>query len=111
MTSCLVRRLDIDVDSTTSTLVHFLTLMAPAGIAWGDVSTRERMIISSQEVFGKLMQGSSDQYSLKFDVLARVAELPDGTLDQDKLKAVIRLLRPDRDGESRKSAIYSRQFN
>ena len=70
-----------------------------AGIAWGDVSTRERMVVSSQEVFGKLMQKSSDPTLLKFDVLARIAELPDGTLDQEQLKRLIRLLRPDREGK------------
>jgi hypothetical protein len=46
------------------------------------------------------MQLSSDPNLLKFDVLARVAELPGGALDQDKLKGLIRLLRPDRDGET-----------
>jgi hypothetical protein len=60
------------------------------------------MVFSSQEVFRKLMQHSTDPTRLKFDVLARVAELPDGSLDHDKLKRLIRLLRPERDGTSTK---------
>lgn len=57
------------------------------------------MVYSSQEVFRRLMQRSSDPNVLKFDVLARVAERPDGSLDHEKLKRLIRLLRPDRDGK------------
>ena len=58
------------------------------------------MIVSSQEVFETLLQRSTDLNLLKFDVLARVAEQQDGTLDLEKLKDLIRLLRPDRDGKS-----------
>lgn len=42
---------------------------------------------------------SPDPNVLKFDVLAHVAEQQDGTLNQDKLRDLIRLLRPDRDGK------------
>jgi hypothetical protein len=56
------------------------------------------MILGSQEVFGKLMKRSAVLDALKFDVLAAVAKLCDGTLNQEKLKRVIRLFRPDRDG-------------
>jgi hypothetical protein len=56
------------------------------------------MIVGSQEVFGKLMKRSAVLDALKFDVLAAVAKQVDGTLSQEKLKRVIRLFRPDRDG-------------
>lgn len=62
------------------------------------MSTRENMVLSSQYIFKKLMKQSEDSDVLKFEVLARIAELPDGTLDIEKLKRLIRLLRPDRDG-------------
>ena len=68
------------------------------GLAWGDVSTRDRMVVTSQEVYKRLSLGSSDPNQLQFDVVARVAVFQDGTLDQDKLKDLILLLRPDRDG-------------
>jgi hypothetical protein len=56
------------------------------------------MIVGSQDVFGKLMKRSAVLDALKFDVLAAVAKQADGTLNQEKLKRVIRLFRPDRDG-------------
>jgi Mechanosensitive ion channel len=69
------------------------------GIAWGDVSTRAKMVLSSQEVYQRLLLSSPNSEVLQFDVLARVALEPDGnTLNQEKVEALIRLLRPDRDG-------------
>ena len=67
-------------------------------IAWGETTTRDRTIVGSQEVFGKLMKRSTDPDLLKFDVLAAVAKQPDGSLNYDKLRRIIRILRPDRDG-------------
>jgi hypothetical protein len=66
-------------------------------IAWGDVSTREDMVISSEEVYRQLMFRSSDPNVLTFDVMASLCKSR-GTMDQVKLKELIRLLRPDRDG-------------
>ena len=68
------------------------------GIAWGETTTRDRTIIGSQEVFGKLMNRSTDPNLLKFEVLAAVAKQSDGTLNYDKLRRIIRMLRPDRAG-------------
>lgn len=56
------------------------------------------MVVNSQEVYTRLLQRSPDPALLKFDVLARVALQEDGSFDQDKLKDLIRLLRPDRNG-------------
>lgn len=69
------------------------------GIAWGDVTTRAKMVINSQEVYQRLLLPTPDSDVLKFEVLARIAMGNDGkTLNQEKLEALIRLLRPDRDG-------------
>jgi hypothetical protein len=68
------------------------------GIAWGETTTRDRTIIGSQEVFAKLMNRSTHPTLLKFDVIAAVAKQSDGTLNYEKLRHVIRILRPDRDG-------------
>lgn len=69
------------------------------GIAWGDVSTREKMICTSQIVYRKLRRLSSNpEESLQFDVLAALTEQLDGTLHPNELKHLIRLLRPDRHG-------------
>jgi hypothetical protein len=68
------------------------------GLAWGDVSTRDRMIESSGAVFRWLVLGCPDSNVLKFEVLARIAKRQDGTLDEEILRDLIRLLRPNRDG-------------
>jgi len=71
------------------------------GIAWGDVSTRESMIINSQLVFERLNACNVNHNSadvLSFDVLALAAVDKSGILDEITLKEYIRLLRPDRDG-------------
>jgi hypothetical protein len=77
-----------------------LTMIHPwyEGLAWGDVSTRDRMIESSGTVFRRLVLGSPDSNVLKFEVLARIAKRQDGTLDEDILRELIRLLCPNRDG-------------
>jgi hypothetical protein len=67
--------------------------------AWGDVSTRELCIISTQEVYKRLLSRTSHESLLSFDVLALIAVISDQTLDIEKLKDLIRLLRPDRDGK------------
>jgi hypothetical protein len=68
------------------------------GLAWGDVSTREIMISSSEAVFRRLVLGCPDSSVLKFEVLARIAKRQNGTLDEEVLRYLIRLLRPNRDG-------------
>lgn len=69
------------------------------GIAWGDVSTRQKMVMNSQSVFWKLKRSPGDSTdALRFDTIAELCEQPDGTLHPDELKSLIRLLRPDRDG-------------
>lgn len=69
------------------------------GIAWGDVSTRQKMVLNCQSVYWKLRRIPNDNRDgLQFDVIAELCEQPDGTLHPDELKNLIQLLRPDRDG-------------
>lgn len=74
------------------------------GIAFGDVSNRDQTIVSSQEVYRRLLLRTPDRDVLSFDVLALAALRSNGTLSQEKLKSLIKLLRPDRDGK-----VYSRR--
>lgn len=67
-------------------------------IAWGDTSTRESTIISSQEVYHRLNMLTPDTSILRFDVLALATVDEDGEIDPQLLKDLIRLLRPDREG-------------
>lgn len=81
----------VTIPSLTCRLLH-------SGIAWGDVRWRDRMVLSSQDVYSRLLRATPNAESLSFDILAQTAKFPDGTLDQEKLKHLIRLFRPDRDG-------------
>ena len=100
---------DIDVSVrnavTISSILQFRQSLKFLGgnfmfsIAFGDVGSRECMIASSQEVYRRLLLKSPDPNILKFDVLALAATQSDETLNQDKLKDMVRLLRPDREGD------------
>jgi hypothetical protein len=67
-------------------------------IPWGEVSTRDNMVISSQKVFRRINSRTPESSTVRFNVLARAALDDDGDLDQEILEDLIRLLRPDRDG-------------
>ena len=69
----------------------------PFSATFGPAGTREDTIISSQEVYEKLLLDSSED-CLNFQVLARIGVRSDGSLDQQKLVDLIKLFRPDRDG-------------
>jgi hypothetical protein len=60
--------------------------------------TRENTIQSSQEVYRRLKLRSPNEEMLKFETIALLAVQRDGTLDDTKLKDLIRLFRPNRDG-------------
>ena len=95
---------DVHENVTISSILQFrnsLSLLDSDfmfGIAWGDVTTRAKMVVNSQEVYQRLLLPTPDSDILKFEVLARIAMRNDGTLNQGKLESLIRLLRPDRDG-------------
>jgi hypothetical protein len=66
-----------------------LLALSLTGIAFGDTSTREKMVLSSQEVYKCLMIRCPDSDELSFDVIARVAQRSDRSLDHVKLKVKI----------------------
>jgi len=70
----------------------------PFSGSFGLANNREDCIESAQEVYYRLLPGSSDPQTLQFDVLALLGLHHDGPLDQSKLKDLIHLFRPDRDG-------------
>lgn len=49
-------------------------------------------------MYDRLLLGSDDPDCLNFRVLAKLGIHSDGRIDQQKLKELIRLFRPDRDG-------------
>jgi len=70
----------------------------PFSGSFGNASTREDTIASSQRVYERLLRGSESDECLNFRVLASLGTYSDGTLDQQKLKELIKLFRPDRQG-------------
>ena len=69
-------------------------LSAPFGLA----DTRKSCCASAQNVFKCLLQKTPGASKLHFDTIAVLALDPDGKLQTDKTRAMIRLFRPDREG-------------
>lgn len=78
--------------------LSYLRTPIPFSAAFGEASTREECIASSEAVYERLLKGISDQECLKFDCIALLALDKNGQFDEEKLKELIRLFRPDRDG-------------
>jgi hypothetical protein len=66
--------------------------------AFGLASTREGCVESAQKVFQRLSAHGGDHNTLSFQLLALLGVEEGGGLDQIKLKELIRLFRPERDG-------------
>lgn len=95
-----------DSKATLSAVLQFrraLTVLRrgyPFSAAFGPSRDREMCIESAQKVFGRLLQRDADREDvLNFDVLAVLAvDEYTGELDDYKLKQLIKIFRPDRDG-------------
>eukprot|EP00536_Pseudo-nitzschia_multiseries_P009481 jgi/Psemu1/325666/estExt_fgenesh1_pg.C_2640022 len=68
----------------------------PFGFSFGRAGMRDHCVRSAQSLYLRLL-GTSDQ-TLHFNVLGLLAVQPDGSLNEDKLKSLIKVFRPDRDG-------------
>jgi hypothetical protein len=66
--------------------------------AFGLADTRENCIESSQDVYRRLLIRTTDSVMMSFETIAVLAVQGDGTIDQNKLKDLVRIFRPDRDG-------------
>jgi hypothetical protein len=66
--------------------------------AFGLANTREGCVESAQKVYQRLSAHSGDANTLSFQLLALLGVEEGGGLDQIKLKELIRLFRPERDG-------------
>jgi hypothetical protein len=67
----------------------------PFGIALGPATNRNECISSSEKVFQRLV---GEETSLKFDVLALLAVTETGEIDREKVRSLIKLFRPSREG-------------
>jgi hypothetical protein len=70
----------------------------PFSALFGLADTRENCIESAQEVYERLLLRTPNTDVLSFEVLALLGVRNDGSLDQVKLRELVRLFRPDRDG-------------
>ncbi|KAL7499239.1 hypothetical protein ACHAWT_010159 [Skeletonema menzelii] len=90
--------------ATVKDLVNFRKAVSymddkyPFSHAFGLANTRELTITSAQAVYDRLMLAASDHQVLPFSTLAVLATAPDGTLIDGRIKSLIKLLRPDRQG-------------
>lgn len=89
---------------SVSALLQFRRSMAclhtpfPFSGSFGLADSRENCIQSAQQVYRRLRLNAPDEDDLNFETLALLGLQRDGTLNQAKLKEMIRLFRPDRDG-------------
>jgi len=71
----------------------------PFSRSFGVADTRENCVASAQDVFLRLLLKTSDAESLvPFETLAGVAMDRRGKLDMEKVKKLIKVFRPERDG-------------
>lgn len=78
--------------------LEYLHTSYPFSGSFGPADRRETTIVSAQEVYERLLLRSPDPITLQFDVIALLGARKGKTLDQEKVKALIKLFRPDRDG-------------
>jgi hypothetical protein len=74
------------------------TINYPFSALFGLADTRADCIESAQEVYERLLLRTPNTDVLSFDVLALLGVNEDGSLDQLKCRELVRLFRPDRDG-------------
>lgn len=81
-----------------------MDLTYPFSAAFGLANNRESCIQSAQHVYGCLLKGNpppaaADEPSiLKFETLAELARNEISGMDESRLKDLVRVFRPDRDG-------------
>lgn len=96
--------LKIEIASISAVLrfrkaLTFIQKNYPFSYAFGPADTRENCVDSAQNVYTRLMLRAPDEDVLQFETLALLAlQEDDETIDQQKAKDLVKLFRPDRDG-------------
>lgn len=92
-------------EASISAVVEFRQVLSlvndtyPFTVAFGRADNRESCLESSQKVYHRLLTRQDKGDVLHFDTIAVVALNSDGTMDEDKMKDLVRLFRPSRQGE------------
>ena len=71
----------------------------PFSLAFGPAHSRDACVESAQKVYSRLMLLTPDEIVLPFDTLAVLAKGKDGEIDTEEMKTLIRLFRPERNGD------------
>ncbi|KAG7373470.1 mechanosensitive ion channel [Nitzschia inconspicua] len=78
----------------------FINNVYPFSYQFGLADTREHCIESAQDVYAKLIleRNGTESQMLRFETLALIALSSNGQIDQAKAKDLVRVFRPDRQG-------------
>jgi hypothetical protein len=76
----------------------FIQKRYPFSFAFGPAYSREACIESSQAVYGRLMLGTPSEAVLPFETIALLALTETSEIDPQKVKDLVKLFRPDRQG-------------
>ena len=100
LNACVLSQESADIGSIIQfrQAMSFLYTTHPFGVAFGIADTRENCAASSELVFNRLMTSSPGESKLSFNTIALIAVNNDGSLDEAKLKELVKLMRPDREG-------------
>jgi hypothetical protein len=93
-----------DANISIASILQFRQMLAymdedyPFSVPFGPADTRETCVESAQNLYSRLMLLNPDEPVLPFDTLAVLAKDKDGEIKVDEMKNLIRLFRPDRNG-------------
>ena len=76
----------------------FVDNVYPFSYAFGPANSRNICIESGQKVYERLLLRQSPKEVLHFNVIAELAVDRDGSMNSDKMKELVRIFRPDREG-------------
>ncbi len=78
--------------------LNFMDGTHPLSVPFGRADTRQACMASSQKVYRHLLMKTPGTRVLHIDTIMVLAFRADGKLQKDKARALIRLFRPDREG-------------
>lgn len=76
----------------------FVDDIYPFSVAFGPADKRKACIESGQKVYERLLLRQSSGEVLHFNAIAQLAINRDGSINSDKMKELVRIFRPDREG-------------
>ena len=101
MAVSLYRQADVSI----AAVLHFRQALSLVddrfvfSVDFGLANKRETCIVSSQKVYERLLRHQDSGEVLHFNSIAQISVSKNGSVDKEKLKELVRLFRPSRDGE------------